>query len=118
MLIVLILILVGIIGYLLVTSGTETQNKDTNQTQSESSTTSTNDIGTMASKVRMEMSRAEVDKAIGSPYECQDQTSVDEGAQYSMQRCQYGDKNAEYYFDVMYMNGKVWGTTAVKNVIQ
>ena len=69
-------------------------------------------VDAMRSQVEMGMSKAEVDEIIGSPYAC---TTSDSTTTYSMTHCQYGSRTAEYHFDVTYMNGKVWGTTAVKN---
>ena len=118
-LLAVVLILLAAVMYFLV------QNNPSNSTQQNqsqpSSDTTKSDIGSMMSKVRMEMPKAEVDNAIGNPYECTQGQPTDEGtsqSQYSTERCQYGDKTAESHLDVTYMNGKVWGMTAVKNTAQ
>lgn len=115
-LVVAALLLLATIVYFLVQNN---NSSPTRQSQSRpSSNVDQSDIGSMMSKVRMEMPKAEVDNAIGSPYECTQGQSADEDssqAQYSTERCQYGDKTAEQHLDVTYMNGKVWGMTAVKN---
>ncbi len=110
------LLLLAIVVYFFV------QNNNSSPTQKSQSQPSNDvdqsDIGSMMSKVRMEMPKAEVDNTIGNPYECAQGKSADEESpqtQYSTERCQYGAKTAEQHLDVTYMNGRVWGVAAVKN---
>lgn len=114
-LVIFILLLAGIVGYLLATSNSNVQDSDTNQT-SESNNANTDDVGTMMSKVRMEMPKSDVNKEIGEPYECtRSNPATAEDAQHNMEQCSYGDRNAANHLGVTYMDGKVWGTTSVSN---
>lgn len=68
------------------------------------------------SKVDMAMHKDEVNRVIGDPYQCiQSKSFTEGGVRYDMEHCKYGDKAAENHLDVTYMNGKVWGTTSVRN---
>lgn len=108
---VLVVLLVGVVGYFLITGS---RSNTTQQSQSENNNTT--DIGTMMSKVSMEMPKAEVNQAIGEPYECtQGDPATAEDAQHKMEQCSYGDKNAANHLSVTYMDGKVWGTSSVNN---
>lgn len=105
--IVLAILLVGVVIYFLFMNRQTDTGQQTESVQSES--TKMDDVGAMMKLVRMEMPRAEVDTAIGSPYECTENTMV---------RCSYGSKNTTHHLSVSYMNGKVWGMSAVANTHQ
>ncbi len=108
---ILVVLLISVVGYFLITGSSSSP---VQQTQSENNNTS--DVGTMMSKVRMEMPKTEVNTAIGEPYECtQGEPAMAEDVQPDMEQCSYGDKNAADHLNVTYMNGKVWGTTSVSN---
>ena len=110
-LIVLMILLVGIVGYLFIT-GNSSKNPQLENSNSD-------DVTTMMSKVRMEMPKAEVNQAIGEPYECkQAELATAEDAQHNMEQCNYGDKSATSHLTVTYMDGKVWGTTSASNTAQ
>ena len=105
-LITLTLLFLGVSTYFFVSSNTVIRDDNSNQVLE----SDTKDVDEMMNKIAMDMARSEVDGLIGEPYEC---TQSEPTAGFSMDQCFYGDKNAPTQLNVTYMNGKVWGMSAV-----
>lgn len=58
------------------------------------------------------MSRSDVDTRIGTPFKCDDIRSVKiANDMREVQHCHYGNPSAREYLTVVYMDGKIWGTS-------
>ena len=115
---VLILVLVGVGAYALVQSYSKTPTTQTeNSTQQSAEDTSTSDAeakreaGAVLSKVKMEMTKDEVIATVGQPQSCRTSTPQEEDDKNIMETCSYGKKDAPGHASIVFMNGRVWGTS-------
>lgn len=113
----LIVVLVGILAYALVQSyshPSNTQNTGTGTSQQQPATSEADakrEAGIILSKVKMEMTKDEVIAVVGQPHSCSSKRLSEEGNSFAMERCSYGKKDAPGHASVVFMNGKVWGTS-------
>ena len=114
--VIIIIVALGYVGFKSRIESNGSSNQPTLNTQDETEEVTNARIGTMSQQVKMQMPKAEVESKIGQPFACTEPTQAeDTSVKYEMQRCRYGNANASKTFEVIYMNGAVWGTTSTNN---